>query len=420
MLSNGAQMTLDQTREALRTAPKGDERYDLQTLRFPNTTVAVVCICAAAFGNQEKLEHTLLQLTHIRLDPKFWRIVVFCNWPRSAEPDKCIEVVQRLKRLLPNLDMIAKAVPDRTPIALIRRMLHDTVSVNAQRAGIDDIVHITMDADTVRVHPDLVLGFIRRLRQTHADACVGQLDWDHDDPHLNSRTLPALRIGNALTGLLPLHGNHRIIASATDHHASDPNVLLEAIFSPSFRHGSHCNFAFTDSAYNRAGRYGAEECDEFPSLLRRMWLYAYANRGQVDSLCFGSAKDGTVVVSDARRALWGIEAGEPVMCQWKVRPFQNRDGIRTGLPPNLTRHTSPSFDVIERHINLTFDEFHMPEGLLAHAVQATFHDMGLDSTDYDLMLRPHEPDPVLHVAQAKLKQRGYERLIGTHPVHIHS
>lgn len=392
-----AKKILEQTQQNMKKTYMLRESAEISDLPpLLKTTRAVVCICVAAFGEQEcrSIPRLLAELKKQNWDPEFWEIAVFANWPDGEKPDSTLQLLEEARTAFPNLCLLQKAVPPHTPIGMLRRELHSIISLRAHAAGIDDLVHITMDADTVWVHPELVPSFVRQLKITGADACVGQLDWDNLD--IPTAMLPELWLGQELMRLLPKHGNKRLI--------TDPNtplpLLMEAIFSPrSFGRGVQSNFAFTERAYQRAGGYLPEPHDEFDSLLRRMWLSRWLQTGDRHALTFGWKEDGIAVISDARRALWALAAaGKPPMRQWDDIPFLARDRVRNTLPENL-RSRNPGKAELEQQINLTLAVFNLPPEELEYAVKRTLAELGLNA---NLRVKAYPPDPVLGLAQVRL------------------
>jgi len=355
-------------------------------------TQAAVCIPVAASNNieAETLPYTLDQLQQ-QIGEVNFEVVLFLNRPQGKAKDQTLAIAQNAQRHMSNLRILEGEIAqgDLT-IGYIRGLLHAVVSERARRAAVQDLCHIVIDADMVWLHQRLVEAHYRKLAVTDADACIGQLDWDH--PVLPTRQIPSLIVGSTLMRLLPRYANKHVIETAARGKPVAPSVLEEAVFARNFGRGVLANVSMRDEVYRRVGGYQPLSHGEDYDIMQRIWESG-RHRGRYDTLCFGWKKDGIAAASNSRRALWALHAENlPAVKQWDYKGYQG-PGDHAQLP-DMAAHlwVIPDLASLTRLINESLAAFPLPAELLQSAVVATLRKMGLTAQDYALQLLPADED----------------------------
>ncbi|MBI4122251.1 MAG: hypothetical protein HY461_02880 [Parcubacteria group bacterium] len=353
---------------------------------------AVACVPVVAFGNQDTraLLRTLRRLNEAAAGGAgITEVLVLSNWPRRQTADGTTEAARQFEgRNIKVLVAPVELAPHEQNAGYYRTLMHGIVLMRTLRRGQSDVVHITLDADTVSLPAGYIQGYITALVDGAVGAVVGQLDWDNET--VPTARVPELFIGNELMRLLPKHGNWRILARPDGY---GDELHQECVFSRrSFGRGVQANLAWRGQTYARVGGYRPEPHDELDFILRKIGAV-----GDLRNLAF--LWKPVAILSDSRRALWALkDHGMPPMRQWAV-PFTADDTVRRALP-DLAEHVGHvSTGALERQINLTLEAFNLPREALQAAVIASLAEMGLGYEDYDLSLVAYEPDPVLALAQ---------------------
>ncbi|OGZ97343.1 MAG: hypothetical protein A3J10_00455 [Candidatus Sungbacteria bacterium RIFCSPLOWO2_02_FULL_54_10] len=361
-------------------------------------TRAVICIPVAAFGEQETetLPHTLEQL-EMQHGNNF-EIVLFLNRPEGRHADRTLQIAKYAQERMAHLHMLVSEIPrDKVTIGYIRGLLHAVVSERARRAGINDLVHVVTDADMVWLHPHLVQAHLQRLQKTGADACIGQLGWDH--PIIPTREVPALIVGDAIMRLMPKYANKRIIAEAAGGRCMSTHILEEVVFARNFGRGVLANVSIRDSAYRRVGGYHPLAHGEDYDIMQRLWEDG-RRAENYGALCFGWREHDVTVTSSSRRALWALYAeGLPIVRQWDYMGYSG-PGTHGALPDmGAYRTTEPNAAFLVHLVNESLVAFPLPPSLLSQAVPAVLRDIGIGARDYTLRMVPSDEDPTLRVAE---------------------
>lgn len=361
-------------------------------------TRAAVCIPVAAFGEQEinTLPRTLAELRGQRGSVPF-EIVLFLNRPHGEQRDKTARIARCEQRRMHNLHVIEGEIPCSVlTIGHIRALMHAVVSERARRAGIANLVHIVTDADMVRLHPYLVDAHMSRLEATGADACIGQLDWDH--PDLPTHEIPAVIVGAAVMRLMPKYANKRLIEEAARGVPVDSSLLEEVVFARNFGRGVLANVSIRDEVYRRVGGYQPLAHGEDYDLMQRVWESG-RRAGHLGALCFGWEGHGITVASSSRRALWALHAEElPATRQWDYAGYSG-PGMHGAVPDMNGYRAAADLGLVTRLINESLVAFPFPADVLAHAVPATLREMGLRRDDYALLMLPVPEEPRLSIAE---------------------
>lgn len=362
-------------------------------------TRAVVCMPTVAFGEQESsmLGRTLLRLDASSVGGPGTEVLVLCNWPKGqrcdSTPEVALKTAQTCKAITVTVVLVELDVHEQNA-GYYRALMHGiTLWRTLQRHSDIDVIHITMDADTVRIPHGYTEAYLRALDAgTASSAVVGQLDWDNET--IPTARIPELLVGNELMRLLPKHGTWRVLSRPELYDAA---VVHECVFSRrSFGRGVQANISWKGSAYAHVGGYRPEAHDELDYILRKIFV-----AGQAKTIAF--AWNPVSIYSDSRRALWALKhLGMPPMRQWAL-PFQADDPIRKSLPDLAEHIDGVSTAALERQINLTLEVFNMPREPLQAAVVGSLSDMGLGYDDYDLHLKPYDPDPALAVAEIRIR-----------------
>ena len=388
MLSNDAATRLSRIRQEL--ACVEEPRYKPELLmQLPSMhldTRAAVCIPVAASNNieVETLPYTLEQLRR-QVGTMNFEILLFLNRPEGEEQDDTLEIARHAQTSMRNLHIIeAEIAPEKLTIGYVRGLLHGVVSERARRAAIRDLIHVVVDADMVWLHPRLVQEHCNRLISTGADACIGQLDWDH--PDLPTREIPGLIVGSALMRLLPKYANKHLIELAGSGASIDPSLLDEVVFARNFGRGVLANVSIRDEAYRRVGGYQPLAHGEDYDIMQRIWESG-RRLGRYNTLSFGWKEQGIGVTSNSRRALWALYTeGLPAVRQWDYEGYKG-PGAHASLPDMAVYRTvEPDLMLINQLINKSLAAFPLPAVLLRDAITATLKEMGLLKRDYKMRL----------------------------------
>ncbi|TSC69442.1 MAG: hypothetical protein G01um101466_39 [Parcubacteria group bacterium Gr01-1014_66] len=380
-------------------APK--ELLDQIPSMHPETR-ATVCIPVAAFDDQEveTLPRTLEQLGGQTASIKSFEIVLFLNRPEGESRDDTTEIVKYAERHMPNLYCIDSEIPkDKVLIGYIRALLHGVVSERARRAGLTNLIHIITDADMVWLHPNLIHAHLDRLATTHADACIGQLDWDHLE--LPTRELPILIVGAAMMRLMPKYANKRLIELASRGVDVDPSHLHEVVFARNFGRGVLANAAIRDQTYRHIGGYQPLAHGEDYDIMQRIWE-AGRRLGRYNTLCFGWEEHDIVVASNSRRALWAMHVeGLPMVRQWDYAGYNGtaQCKVRNFVPKMDVYRCEPTVELLTQQINKSLIAFPLPATLLQEAVPMVLEEMGLSMGAYTMQILPVIGEPILSVTE---------------------
>lgn len=369
-----------------------------------------VCTPVIACGDQEtvNLERTLRLLGEQRMPQSAFEVVVFLNRPQGTPSDGTVEVVREASRRMHNIRCIEAEIPLARAgwTGYIRSLLHAVVSQRARmrRWGARELVHLVLDADTVGMHPDLIAGHLRRLHETGADECIGQLDWNH--PEAPTREIPALLVSTRFFLEMLWQTGKRIVEDAYNLEDYNLTHLIQLLFGENF-FPIFANASFTDEAYRRIGGYDPdarilEEC----ILFRSFWL-SRQMRGDLRGLCFGTQKDGVVVASSTRRALWALcklNPPRPVNLQWDYTNDMGDASIRTSIPDLDGFRTRKIYDA-ELLVNMicqTLTTFPLPPEILQNALPKALRSVGVKKGDYNVEYTPVPSEPLLCLARIQI------------------
>lgn len=381
--------------------PSAEEQLINQLPPMKPKTCVAVCIPVAACGGQEEknLYRTLFLLSRQSMPADYFEVIIFLNRTEGMIPDKTREVAQGISLLMPNLRWIEAEIPREHGghIGYIRRKLHAVVSERARRAGIDNLTHIILDADTVSMHPGLIVAHLRRLSETGADECIGQLDWDH--PDAPTIEIPAFIASERFMLAMLWETGKRLVELASSGMADDMVQVWQVMFGDNF-FPIFANAAIRDSAYRSVGGYQPlpilEECD----LYRRIWLNRLM-RGNFGGICFGTAEQGVVVASSTRRALWALKEMErPIIRQWDFSADMSDAHIRSSIP-DMGRYRTREVDeeLLERMISLSMKPFVMPRAVLEYAIPRAMAAVGVGADEYEVKFTPVPAEPFLVSAE---------------------
>lgn len=366
---------------------------------------AVVCMPVVSFGSQdtEAVVRTLKRLDASASNCPKTEVLVLTNFPKEkpcdSTPERVEEVGAQLKNLRVQVVRAELAKHEQTA-GYYRALMHGVTLLRSMRRGAD-VIQITLDADTVSLPNGYVRAYVNALKDPDVGAVVGQLDWGNET--VDTRRLPELLVGNEAMRLLPKHGNWRILGQPSRY---ERGLVEECTFSPrSFGRGVQANLAWCGHTYARVGGYRPEEHDELDYILRKIQVLH-----RMHGLKFLWGEVG--IVSDSRRALWALKRhGVPPMRQWSV-PFVADDPVRAALPEMSEHLGEVPTDALQRQINLTLEAFNLPREELLASIMATLFEIGLRYDQYDIDLRPYEPDPRLSVAQVQIKDdRGLQAFV---------
>lgn len=356
---------------------------------------AVVCMPVVAFGDQdtESMLRCLRLLELADTYDVYSEVLVLPNWPSRALPDRTADVARQLNFVhIPIIVAPTELALEEQSAGYYRALMHGITLLRTLRRGGDDVVHITLDADTISIPRGYVRTYVNVLQEEpKVDAVIGQLDWDNVT--IPTSRVPELFVGNELMRLLPKYGNWQVLSEPENY---PEELVQECTFSRrSFGRGVQANLAWKGFAYARVGGYRPEAHDELDFILRKI-----ATVGGLRNLAFGWDEVG--VLSDSRRALWALKKrGMPPMRQWSV-PFEASDFVRSALPDMANHIGYISTITLERQINLTLEVFNLPAKALRKAVTASLSEIGLAHDDYKLSITPYEADPILSVAQIRI------------------
>lgn len=316
------------------------------------TAKAIVCIPVAGHQEGGNIYQSLMNYTYQDAAKDQYEILLFVNYPEvdregnPIRPDNTMQEIEKFRRDHPDMPVrvVSKVMPpQQARITYIRKYLNDVALLRHHQRGREsgDIVLISNDADNTGIAPTYISNFINKFDQNpHADAMLGQLDWD---PEAYTK-YPLVHFGTRLfqhLNAIGRHGSGRMISSGA-------------------------NSAFRGSIYAGIGGYIPEISHGEDIAIGQAIVAA---RGDHTRIQYGGARVSRLYTS-ARRAVDALNTGYVPVVQWdkgfsafddEVRRLQLGEGQNINYEdPRQVERLKRDLEVV---INKTLDTYEEGENI---------------------------------------------------------
>lgn len=282
---------------------------------------AVVAI--PAYLEEKNLEKTLKAYDRLP-NKKEFEIVIFENHSAGVERDNTAEIISRLKKRMPELNIVHLhyEFAEKPPIGKVRKYLNDAILERKRMAGIDrSVIIISSDADVEGLGDNYVGNIVKAFENNpKLDAVGGKWDYPADV----QKRFPLLYASNRLWQYFDIAFRYKYLKS--------PELIGR-------------NAAFRSGTYAAIGGYNDKA--KVAEDLEIGWMIKYIrrnNQGNVDTnriKYINSAK----VITNPRRAAVQLDARKAIVDQYG--DFHENDSVRR----------QSLEDIIERQGDMTVEEF---------------------------------------------------------------
>lgn len=153
------------------------------TSEIPMSGEIQTIITIPAYSEEKNIERTIRQYLKVQ-GPETFEVVILENHPKTSGRDKTGEIIERLKREIPQLHIVHlyKEFERKPPIGLVRKYLVDAVLRRRQKAGIDhSLVVVSNDADLEDISPKYVETITKKFHDDpKLDALAARVDYPKD------------------------------------------------------------------------------------------------------------------------------------------------------------------------------------------------------------------------------------------------
>ena len=181
---------------------KQDEKYLAEINSMAGATVEMeknikISITVPAYQEGKNIEKTIRNYAKLKNRENF-ELVIFENHPKSKERDNTGEIIEKMKKEFPDLNLVHlyKVFDKKPKIGEVRKYLVDTVLLRKQNAGIENSIAIASnDADLEDINENYANEIIKAFEKNKKLDAVGG-KWDY--PKKDFDKLPILHISQRL------------------------------------------------------------------------------------------------------------------------------------------------------------------------------------------------------------------------------